>query len=1029
MFRTNLKPHFIFNLQSTFLICLIFFFGNAIKSHAEKVNLPARFDFGPAHSLKENFQSVDQSDLYSAEKGYGLLEEADGFYSCPEGKKDRDNLIYDGVIASDKLAFRIDLEPGNYWIEIYMAGGEFNYWMGEINVNGRMIADSLNAYRATFEEDTPPLYWTFLRKVTVEDNFFILEINSKNQPSTISALSVFHADPGPLLQKDGRLEIVGPFESPNADFALRLINEGRVEEAQRIIDPIPEELYGYEKAFLLIGLAGRLETANPRPLLEWASYLLCKVSEDEKKDAAAWNIKLIELFLQADQWYKMAGWDWAKKMTGQGIFDRVDRAGFSLQKITEVHNHPLYHQSLFYLGKITFWDWVEQHRPNMLKMAKDCFAVLLPYYPDHQLLQLYSGERLAYQEMTILDSLNAPPWAFYAGKALNQTLETIHYWVDNRQAENGEFGGKYDDDVEMLRWWPIARMAMEDQKTLIGLQRLVDGIWNSDWIIKGFSAKVRDVEHAAEPVADTQPMMIGLDYGNPIYIERCMESIKGLRDLWTGINDKGHRHFKSSWYSSTEIDTRPPRDCDVPLNARTVKAARWLAWYNKHPFAMKFLREWSDAWLEDCLRTDKGKPYGIVPPAIRYKDDEIGGHADNWHHPGLFWSYFDFHGGTQMLLQLLATYDLTGEERYLQPIELAMKLVGKYNGQSLKAAPMGSEEWVAGILKKSRSFAETMEKWWLLTGDDRFNELLKEYGSDYLKFRLSGDMKYVENGNRHVLEGIVNNGALTTTEGYFTDRIDIGDIHLNQIWGASHLESIYTGSSLYQGFYPFHAVTWTGFGDNYAAVVTKSTNHMLEILVFNMGDDLISGDLYFWRLDPGEYILEQGVDEDGDKIPESINLKRKFLVSGKLSSQKVEFSPGKTQVLRVRQLNPSPETKESSLADIAITRREIQVLRDKSKTGVKITIPVHNIGIVAARNIEIECKVRDGGEFLLITKKNIDLIEAPLDLEARIIEVDFFLDVSPDMTGEIIISANSDNRIKEITRINNQVVLKLRDFL
>ena len=80
-----------------------------------------------------------------------------------------------------------------------------------------------------------------------------------------------------------------------------------------------------------------------------------------------------------------------------------------------------------------------------------------------------------------------PEWAYLQNKVSNTMLDIIYYWVNNRQANNGEFGGKFDDDCEMLRWWPISRVVFDDTIALKGMKRLVDGIWNSEWIYKGFS--------------------------------------------------------------------------------------------------------------------------------------------------------------------------------------------------------------------------------------------------------------------------------------------------------------------------------------------------------------------------------------------------------------------------------------------------------------------------------------------------------------------------------------------------------------
>jgi hypothetical protein len=53
----------------------------------------------------------------------------------------------------------------------------------------------------------------------------------------------------------------------------------------------------------------------------------------------------------------------------------------------------------------------------------------------------------------------------------------IHWWVKEKQAANGEMGGKYGDDVELLRWWMPAIMGADDSIARLGYKRLADGIW------------------------------------------------------------------------------------------------------------------------------------------------------------------------------------------------------------------------------------------------------------------------------------------------------------------------------------------------------------------------------------------------------------------------------------------------------------------------------------------------------------------------------------------------------------------------
>ncbi len=1002
-------------------ISVIYSVGGFSPPATGQINLPAHFDFGPTHQIKKTgYIPIGPETEFDKAEGYGLLSRPDSAFLLPYDPL-LDEVHCDGLADEEAIRFRVDLPPGCYWLQLSLAGGRFNEWRGEIRANQKFLANTLHQFRLDFEEDNPPRFWSILRKIEVDNGSLILEVRSKNQTTTLTGLSVFRDAIGPLRWRNGRVVAIAPLHAPNAELALALINKGRPEEAHRIIDAIPEPQFAFEKALLLLALAGRLEVTQPRPLVEWAASLLRAAMREGQTDAAPLNLHLAELYLQADNFFKMAGWDWAKKRFGGGIFTFSNRCGSNLQKLVQVSEHPFYPQALWLLGRLAFWDWVEQHGAQQKAYADSCFAVLRLHYPDHRLLRMYMGESIPWQKDRQIADTDAPEWAALASAALDGLLEVIHYWVDFRQADNGEFGGKYDDDVEMLRWWPVARLAADDPKTLQGLQRLVDGIWNSGWIVNGFSRKIRDVEHAAEPAADTQPMMIGLDYGNPIYVERCMQSVKLMRDLWTGITPRGHRHFKTSWYSATELDLRPPRDCDVPMNARTVQMARWLAWYNRHPAAMQFLREWTDGWLEDCLRTDKGKPYGIVPAAIRFMDDAIGGHANNWHHPGMFWNYYNFRGGARMMQQFLSMYALTGQTRYLEPIELALELVAKYEGRDLQNAPVGSEAWVARILRHSGKFAKTVEQWRLLTGNSKFDDLLTRIGSDYLKFRLSGNPKHLIDGCRKIVEGTYYNRELITTEAYFTDRIYIGSVHQNQSWGASHLESMYTGGTLMQGFYPFYAVSWQGLGADFAAAVLEADQRRLRILAYNLSEQEKSGSLFFWRLEPGQYEFLQGADENEDGKIDRVTTRHAFHIRGRSSRHSIRLPARTLQLIEVRQVH-ADGVMPPAMPDLAITGREIRVRSDSRDGKLKITVPVHNIGIAPAENINIVVRAI-GGRSNVLARTNLARLDAPLDLEPAIAEVQLRVGLSDLPPEQIMIEVDPEDRIAEITEVNNRVAV------
>jgi len=373
--------------------------------------------------------------------------------------------------------------------------------------------------------------------------------------------------------------------------------------------------------------------------------------------------------------------------------------------------------------------------------------------------------------------------------------------------------------------------------------------------------------------------------------------------------------------------------------------------------------------------------------------------------------------------QFLAMYQLTGEKKYLVPIEAALKLVAKYYQTDVSQAEVGSEGWVAHRLMNSSHFAETIELWRLLTGNSNYEKIVAVFGSDYLKFRLSGDKKYLEQGSRRIAEAIVNNWELITKEGYFTDRIEIGNITKSEILGANHLESMYNGFALQEGFFPFFAISYQGFANNFVAAVVEMNSTAAEVIMFNLNKKPQDGIIYFWSLEAGEYEIQIGSDINDDGVMESSETRQRFWVTGRNASQKIILPPLTQQLITVHQIKPSANKDKIALADLAITETEVQIHADKKRGKLKIVLPIHNIGIVEVNKFDVEIDEIKDGATELITQKTITHLEAPLDLEPRIVVVEFEVDYKKLQTSTLLLQVDAKNEIPEITEINNSITL------
>ena len=426
------------------------------------------------------------------------------------------------------------------------------------------------------------------------------------------------------------------------------------------------------------------------------------------------------------------------------------------------------------------WMGEERHGINEINAAERDLAAMHALHPDSDLVAMYYGIKIDLPDPydDIVYPSNAPEWSSAQREALLRMRGIAHWWVKDRQLPNGELGGKLDDDVEILRWWP-SLIYSGDTVALEGWRKLANGVWHSPRIYQGFSKAVRDVEHSSEYISDTAPMMVVYS-DDPVYLERLRFSADYFANFWTGITPSGHRFFKSSWIGATGMDTRPPRNRDVPMNARAVKAVRYLAWKTGDPEVIKTLHEWSLAWVHAAMRTDKGKPAGIIPPSIRFPDEALNGDEPSWVRANMYWDYYDWTGGSKMLDQLLFTYTLTQDETLLEPLHSTLDLIREHvdNGdadKSIEEFEEGSPAWTVAYLLQNLAFRSVVTQWRLYTGDNRYDNLIRRYGEPYIRYRLTGDEQHLLDGMQPVLDYVRYNTPLNTYENPVTDRIYVAD--------------------------------------------------------------------------------------------------------------------------------------------------------------------------------------------------------------------------------------------------------------
>ncbi|MGI9429767.1 MAG: hypothetical protein ACR2NM_13985, partial [Bythopirellula sp.] len=483
------------------------------------------FDAGPPDSLVDSRASALHSQLvYRPELGFGWTQKPTSDFLHKELSRSRSALTIDGV-AGSRIAFRADVSPGEWGVTVWLDAASLAQTPLRLLTQGR-------TRELGWQRFTPP---------------------AEPRQTKSKTVRVFHSTT--QVGSDGfSMQLIAE------DREVRLLGISLVRKAEA---SSPEQ----QKFLALLNSAG---SYGSRAELSGLKQQAAQAGEKNRADAfyAAWRERLA-LLIEAESLFDMRGWQWANEKTGLGMFDRLYQAVMWIDGLLgneDLETNPLAERALFLRGRILYWLHRERGGDDERAGAIRDLSRLHARHPKDQLLAMYAGENM--DQPDPCDDLeapaNAPAWSVAQREALCRMRQICHWWVQHQQAENGEFGGKLGDDVELLRWWAPLVLA-GDKLALEGWRKLADGVWNSDLVREGYAAKVSDVEHAAEFIADTAPLM-AIYSDDERYLQRLAPTSKHFESLWTGVTTRQHRFFRSAWYNSAQVDIEPPKDRDLEYN-------------------------------------------------------------------------------------------------------------------------------------------------------------------------------------------------------------------------------------------------------------------------------------------------------------------------------------------------------------------------------------------------------------------------------------------------------------------------------
>jgi len=569
----------------------------------------------------------------------------------------------------------------------------------------------------------------------------------------------------------------------------------------------------------------------------------------------------------------------------------------------------------------------------------------------------------AKQAARLPDQPGTPRWALLVHEGYLAARQIPAWWLANRLAPSGELGCYVCDDVDMFQEWTAVPM-IEDAPLGAMIREAAGKLGDmamARHLREGLNRSTTDPLHAYEEGMNHLSLCAWWFYGDPVHFERVMASARSVPKL-TVVGGDGRRHFHGKMVGAGDLDKMGPVDVDGPDHPLLLHPLYEVAWYNRNPQALEFLGDWADTWI------GHQKP-GQWATAVDVKTGKVVQSRRDM--PGL--------GGYRSQgYAWLGLYHVTGDERFLKPFFMAM------DASNYRFLWLQPTDYVT-----LPAFQERLRK---------HPEAMASRGG-YGGFYLTGDRKLLEAG---LLEGILEMQRfphMYTAAEPFTDRV--------------FLEAMEPVFACYLGSFPhrnrwvqLHAVSYEGFGSDFAALVGLIRPDALRVTMYNFAGRDLAGRMRVWRLDHGTYRVRIGPDADDDGKIDSVAVQRTQELC-RYAPLEITLPARRQAIVEIEQTQKLDDIRDR--ADLAISPLDTQ--RNKENA---LVVQVHNIGARSAENVEV-AMFRQGRK---IASQSIARLDAPLDLMPRVQKLVFAGAADGDE-----IAVDPDNAVPEIAEHNNRLRL------
>jgi hypothetical protein len=580
---------------------------------------------------------------------------------------------------------------------------------------------------------------------------------------------------------------------------------------------------------------------------------------------------------------------------------------------------------------------------------------------------------------------DVPAWAYLQAKDVGYFQRIADFYVDKRQAWDGEFGGGLGDDSDFTNLFPsLALMGTEPEKLKTSLSRELEAMYENNMWTNGLATGQFDELHSYEDGLNVLGQSLMMDFGNPKDLERAMVTARRLEWL-TGVNAAGHRHIRSSYFSGSKMAEGGVWGWTKGRSYMVFHPALDLVLFNGAPETRKMVLETVDGMLAHRKQEADGR--FVTRTEIGFKSDE-----------DLPW------GDTTPDFMFWAAYRWTGDKKYLLPFmdagpsslahissdALDMLNLREPWGKQLVATADGADSTTRVATTRAQSTTGSAETF---------------------AWQVTGDPKYLNRLYAAQLQAESNREWINTEGSLWIDRVtdSAGPMFVNTELQRARLGGI---ALVRNHIYPGNTVGWKFVApatpSSVGILVPEATPDHLKIIVYNLEARPVKAQMTGWEINPGKWEITQGTrgNLETDLVKSVSTRSENFERSTSLD---FTFAPHTTTVLELKLVERG--VPYWSRPDLGISADDV------SLEGNQMKVTVHSLGSVDAPASKVVLRDSSGK---VLAKADAAPLKAPLDLLPKTEVVTLVLPSGADWKGGSV-NVEITGTLPEITLMNNRV--------